>query len=124
ALGLALLALFLTGGFVLFRGTPSYYRRSTLTAAQQAEAATRAESKLSQMQNMAVDAHGSEVQKLRGVTQPTTFPGAMTFTFTDDALNPLFTNGAALTHWRDMFSQVVEEPMIVLQDRRIIFVGK
>ena len=40
ALGLALLALFLTGGFVLLHGTPSYYRKSLLTESQRAEAAT------------------------------------------------------------------------------------
>ena len=87
ALILALIALFLTGGFVLLRGTPAYYRVSTLTLEQRAQAAEHAESKLSQMQNIAVDAHGAEVQKLRGVTQPTTEPGATTFSFTDDELN-------------------------------------
>src|SRR4051812_35712729 len=110
ALGLALLALFLTGGFVLLRGTPSYYRRSTLTTQQRAEAATRAESKLSQMQNMAVDAHGAEVQKLRGVTQPTTLPGATTFSFSDDELNALFNKWAELNNWKDVLSRVVEDP--------------
>ena len=124
ALGMALLALFLTGGFVLLRGTPSYYRQSTLTPQQRAEAATRAESKLSQMQNMAVDAHGAEVQKLRGVTQPTTFPGATTFSFSDDELNALFNKWAELNNWKDVMSRIVEDPMIVLQDGRIILAGK
>jgi hypothetical protein len=124
ALGLSLLALFLTGGFVLFRGTPSYYKQSTLTPQQLAAAATRAESKLSQMQNMAVDARGAEVQKLRGVTQPTTFPGATTFSFTNDELNALFNKWSELHDWKDLLSRVVQQPMIVLQDGRIILVGK
>jgi hypothetical protein len=124
ALGMALLALFLTGGFVLLEGTPNYYRRSALTAEQRADAANRAESKLSQMQNVAVDAHGAEVQKLHGVTQPTTGPGATTFSFTDDELNALFNKWAELNNWKDILSRVVEDPMIVLNDGRIIFAGK
>ena len=124
ALGLALLALFLTGGFVLLRGTPSYYRRSVLTDEERAAAATRAESKISQMQNIAVDAHGAELQKLRGVTQPTTLPGATTFSFTADELNALFNKWAAVNHWDDLLSRVVQEPMIVLQDGKVIFAGK
>ena len=124
ALGMALLALFLTGGFVLLHGTPNYYRQSRLTAVQRAEAASRAESKLSQMQNIAVDAHGAELQKLRGVTQPTTSPGATTFSFTDDELNALFNKWAELNNWKDVLARVVEDPMIVLHDGRIIFAGK
>jgi len=124
ALGLALLALFLTGGFVLLRGKPSYYRQSTLTAEQKAQAATRAESKLSQLQNMAVDAHGAQVQKLRGVTQPATLPGATTFSFTDEELNALFNKWAEVNNWKAVLSPVVEDPMIVLQDSRIILAGK
>jgi uncharacterized protein YpmS len=124
ALGMALLALFLSGGFVLLRGTPSYYHQSTLTSQQRAEAATRAESKLSQMQNFAVDAHGAEVQKLRGATHPSAPPGVTTFSFTEDELNALFNKWADLHDWKDVLSRVVREPMIVLQDGRIIFAGK
>jgi hypothetical protein len=124
ALVMALIALFLTGGFVLLRGTPDYYRQSRLTDEQRAEAATRAELKISQMQNMAVDARGAELQRLRGVTQPTTLPGATTFSFTDDELNALFNKWAELYHWKDVFSSVVQDPMIALHDGRIIFAGK
>src|SRR3954464_13980319 len=90
ALVMALIALFLTGGFVLLRGTPTYYRASRLSAEQRAQAATRAESKISQMQNMAVDVRGSELQTRSGATRPSTMPGATTFSFTDDELNALF----------------------------------
>jgi hypothetical protein len=121
---MALLALFLTGGFVLLRGTPAYYKQSTLTVQQRADAASRAESKLSQMQNIAVDAHGAEVQKLRGAGQPSAIPGATTFSFTDDELNALFNKWADLHNWKDVLSRVVQEPMIVLQDGRIILAGK
>jgi hypothetical protein len=124
ALGMALLALFLTGGFVLLRGTPDYYRQSRLSAEQRAEAATRAESKISQMQNMAVDARGAEVQRLRGVTQPATMPGATTFSFTDDELNALFEKWSDLYSWKDVLSRVVQDPMIVLDDGRLILAGK
>lgn len=124
ALVMALIALFLTGGFVLLRGTPDYYRQSRLTDEQRAEAATRAESKISQMQNMAVDARGAELQRLRGVTQPTTSPGATTFSFTDDELNALFNKWAELYRWKDVLSRVVDDPMIVLHNGRIIFAGK
>src|SRR5437016_6021882 len=96
ALLLTLVALFLTCGFVLLRGTPAYYHQSRLSPEQRAEAASRAESKLSQMQNLAADAHGAEVQKVHGVTRPTAMPGATTFSFTDDELNALFNKWAEL----------------------------
>ena len=76
------------------------------------------------MQNIAVDAHGAEVQKLRGVTQPSAEPGATTFSFTDDELNALFNKWAELHGWKDVMSRFVEDPMIVLQNGRIIFAGK
>lgn len=124
ALIMALIALFLTGGFVLLRGTPAYYRQSRLSVEQRAQAATRAESKLSRMQNMAVDVHGADLQRRNGATQPATEPGATTFSFTDDELNALFNKWAELHNWKDLMSRVVEEPMVVLQDGRIILAGK
>lgn len=124
ALAMALVALFLTGGFVLLRGTPAYYRASRLSAEQRAEAATRAESKLSQMQNMAVDVRGAELRNLNGATRPAAIPGATTFSFTDDELNALFNKWAELNNWKEVMSRVVADPMVVLQDGRIILAGK
>src|SRR5438067_13307299 len=108
ALVLALLALFLTGGFVLLRGRPAYYHRSALSASQRADAAARAESKLSQMQNMAAEAHGAELQKLHGATRPATAPGAQTFSFSEDELNALFNKWADLYDWKQKLSRVVQ----------------
>jgi hypothetical protein len=123
ALVMALIALFLTGGFILLRGTPDYYRRTRLTAEQRAAAATRAEAKLTQMQNLATDLHGAELQARNGSTKPAAPPGATTFSFTDDELNALFNKWAELNNWKDLYERVVEDPMIILQDGKIIFAG-
>jgi hypothetical protein len=123
ALVMSLIALFLTGGFILLRGTPDYYRRTRLTAEQRAAAATRAEAKITQMQNLATDLHGAELQQRNGTTRPAAPPGATTFSFTDDELNALFNKWAELNNWKDLYERVVDEPMIILQDGKIIFAG-
>ena len=125
ALLMALAALFLTGGFVLLRGTPDFYRQSALNSEQRAEAAARAESKLSQMQNLASDAQGAEIQRRLGTTTtPATAPGARTFSFTDEELNALFNKWAELHNWKDLLQRTIDDPMIVLRNGQIIFAGK
>ncbi|HEX3357962.1 MAG TPA: hypothetical protein VHS31_13400 [Tepidisphaeraceae bacterium] len=124
ALVLSLVALFLAGGFVLLRGTPTFYRLSLLSPEQRADAAARAESKLSQMQNLAADTHGAEVRALNSATMPATLPGARTFIFTADEMNALFNKWADLHGWKDLLDRIVEDPMIALEDGRVIFAGK
>jgi hypothetical protein len=121
---MSLVALLLTGGFVLLRGTPGFYRQSLLSPEQRADAAARAESKLSQMQNLAADTHGAEVRALKSATMPAMLPGARTFKFTADEMNALFNKWADLHGWKDLLDRVVDDPLIALEDGRVIFAGK
>ncbi len=121
---MSLVALFLAGGFVLLRGTPGFYRESQLSPEQRADAAARAESKLSQMQNLAADTHGAEVRALKSATMPAMLPGARTFKFTADEMNALFNKWADMHGWKDLLDRVVEDPQIALEDGRVIFAGK
>jgi uncharacterized protein YpmS len=126
-LGLALLlsvtALFMVGGFALIRRTPDFYHHHLLTPAQRAAAAARAETKLTVMQNMVADSHGSEIQKLNGTA---TLPpqGARTFSFSDDELNSLFNKWSDLHDWRQFYERYIDDPIILLQPGRLILAGK
>jgi uncharacterized protein YpmS len=123
ALMLSVTALMLAGGFALIRRTPDFYHRSLLSPAQRAAAASRAETKLTAMENMVVDSHGSEI---RAINRATTVPqaGARTFTFTEDELNSLFNKWSDLHDWREVYQRFIDDPVIILQPGKIILAGK
>ncbi len=121
-------------GYWAFKGTPDYYHRPTLTAAERADAANRAIEKFRQGKEWANDVWVGEhrallVDSAGGAastspsTSPATRPGqSLTISFTETELNAFFQQWSA-DHWEGKFGQYVKDPAVVLRDGRLIIIG-
>lgn len=121
------------------------------TAAQREEFARAAENKLVAAQNWAAELHAGNVRANRAAvaaggtaataagagstSAPATKPGGHTTTaaaaadahlieFSQEELNSLFDKWSVLYGWREKYSEVLEEPRVVLRDGRLILAGR
>lgn len=121
-LALALVSVALLG-FTLLKGTPDYYILLDLSPEQRDAAAQRAEDTITRMQNLAAAARGAEI---RASTNPSARPvrEGTTFSFTQDELNSLFAKWSDKFGWRETYGRYLENPIIILQDNRVILAGR
>jgi hypothetical protein len=125
AMFLSLMALLSVGGFALLRKTPDFYHKIALSPAQREQAARRAETKFTQIQNLAADSHAAEVQAIsQSRPLPATNPQSWRFSFTDEELNALFHKWSQLNGWQDLYERYLDDPIIILQNGRLILAGK
>lgn len=113
-------------GIALFKGTPSWYRRSASTAGEMERFARAAENKLIVAQNWAellrADATRDAHLRSQGATSVPA-PRAQdshVIEFTQAEIDALFEKWSTLYNWRSRYGQYVDDPRVVLQDDRII----
>ncbi len=122
ALGLVLLAALAGGGFWLFHITPSWYRPLAHTAAQWAQAATRAEAKLLELRNWAAESHArlSATRSAQKNGAPTTAAVPVTISFEEEELNGFFDKWSRYAHWQQHYGKLIENPTLVLRNGSLI----
>jgi hypothetical protein len=126
---LLIIAILLTGvlavlaaSYYLMKGVPDWYHPRHQTAQQRDNAARSAEQKLADVQNWAADAQAAEIRARSG--RPATTPTSATVTFTEDELNAFFYKWAEFYHFQDRYGQYLSEPVLVLQDNRLILAAQ
>lgn len=126
---LLVIAILLTGvlavlgaGYYLMKGTPDWYRPRHQSAQEREVAARSAEQKLADVQNWAADAQAAETRARSG--RSTTTPTSATVTFSEDELNAFFYKWAEFYHFQDRYGQYLSEPVLVLQNDRLILAAQ
>ena len=114
------------GGFRMFKGAPDWYRHSTLSAADREILARRAFNKFADIQNAAALVRRDEIASLsRQATDAAAVPAAsIVVSFSDDELNAFFEKWASYANWKSNYDRYVNDPLIILQDDRLILAGK
>jgi hypothetical protein len=108
-----------------------------MTDSQRKAAADAAEDTLARIQNFAAGTRSDAIRSGAERAAPATMAGASasptpqslpaadsTFTFSQDQLNALFTKWSDAYGWRDVYQRYLTDPVVILQDGRIIFAGK
>lgn len=116
----------LGGSYYLMKGTPDWYHPRHQTAEQRADSARSAERKLADVQNWAADAQAAETRARSGratATMPAAATAA-TVTFTEDELNAFFYKWAEFYHWQERYGRYLSDPVLVLQDDRLILAAQ
>lgn len=111
-IGGALVALYLV------RAEPAFYHPVELTAEQREAAAQRATNKLATIQNQAARLHAASN------TRPTVNPDEITVSFTADELNSFFEKWSNFQNWKASYEPYLDDPVVILQDGRIILAGR
>jgi uncharacterized protein YpmS len=101
----------------LVRAEPTFYRPVELTAEQREAAAQRATNKLATIQNQAARLHAASN------TRPVS-PDEITVSFTADELNSFFDKWSNFQNWKASYQPYLDDPVVILQDGRIIFAGR
>jgi hypothetical protein len=96
-----------------------------MSPAQRQAAAQSAENKFTDIQNRAARLRAGE-RAARNLQQPpATRPAdAITIAFTEDELNAFFDKWSVFQNWKAAYDRYLEDPVVILQDGRIILAGK
>lgn len=126
-----LLVLAVCAGLVVRRlshSRPDWYPAAAWDKASMAAAARSVENKLTGVQNWAADSNANERNRQNGIK-----PGSPGYTaapepvkqlsFTEAELNAFFLKWDTDQGWKNHYSNYVEEPVLVLQDNRLILAG-
>jgi hypothetical protein len=117
------LVLAMGAGWHMLRGTPDWYQPGQISEAEREQAAQRLTNKLADLQNQAALARRDELDARRTATQPSA-ASTLTISFTEEELNAFFQKWSALHNWNSVYGRYLQDPVIVLQNRRIILAGK
>ena len=116
---------------MLFRAAPTWYRPLAMDPQRREAAAQRATNKLAMIQNEAArlrrDERLAERAASTSTTNPATIPAPgrpITVTFTEDELNAFFDKWAGWNDWKSKYQRYVEDPVVLLDDGRIVIAAK
>jgi uncharacterized protein YpmS len=119
-IALTLLLAVVLAGLWLIRAEPTFYRRVTLTPEQFEAAAQRATNKLATIQNQAARLHASPAATRNAVASGE----EITVSFTADELNAFFDKWSNFQNWKAGYQRYIEDPVVILQDGRIILAAR
>jgi hypothetical protein len=109
----------------LARSRPDWYPAQLLDQAARSAAARSVEDKLIGVQNWALDTNANERNRLGGITPSS--PGytpapdpVKHISFTEAELNAFFVQWDQAMHWKERYSEFIEDPVLALADDRII----
>jgi len=119
AIGLTLLVAVALTGLWMIRAEPAFYRPVTLTPEQREAAAQRATNKLATIQNQAARLHASAAS-----TRVVNAGDEITVSFTADELNAFFDKWSNFQNWKAGYQRYIEDPVVILQDGRIILAAR
>ena len=107
------------------RSRPDWYPVQLLDEASRGAAARSVEDKIVSMQNWALDTNANERNRKSGMRPDS--PGYIAapdpvkhISFSEAELNAFFTQWDDAMHWKDRYSEFVEDPVLALADNRII----
>ncbi len=114
---------------MLWRGQPQWYRPNAGTAEERRIAAQTAEKKFTDINNWASLQRAIEDSAAHGVRTGATAPstssaGELTVSFSEQELNAFLEKWSVMYNWRDRYSDIVTDPVVVLQKDRLILAGK
>jgi hypothetical protein len=114
------------GGVRMFKAAPDWYHRSSISAAQRELLARRAFNKFADIQNAAALSRRNEIaaQTNQGAGGAATLPASILVSFSDDELNAFFEKWANYANWKSNYDRYVGDPLIILQDQRLILAGQ
>lgn len=117
------------GSYYMLKGEPEWYRRPPLSPQAREEAAARAQTQFSRIEDLAVSLRAYEARRQKAIREGTTLPAEvlpkpLTVQLSEDELNAVFQQFAKIRGWDADLKQYMEDPMIVLQKDRIILGGK
>lgn len=119
-------------GYWMLRGTPTWYRRASMSPEERSAAARRAESKFRATYNFAARLQADEQKRIHATattnaaTRPSTAPSEedqFTTAFTDDELNAFFNKWSSLHRWDEHYGDYLADPAVVLQDGKLVLAG-
>jgi len=109
----------------LARSRPDWYPVQLLDGAARSAAARSVEDKLIGMQNWALDTNANERNRRSGIRPDS--PGYIAapdpvkhISFSEAELNAFFLQWDDAMHWKDRYSEFIEDPVLALADNRII----
>lgn len=120
---LILLLLAIGAGRQMLRGTPDWYQPRAISEVDREQAAQRLTNKLVDLQNRAAQARRDELVLQRDSSPPVE-PPLLDVSFSEEEINAFFQKWAALHDWKAIYGRHLSDPMIVLQNHRIILAGK
>jgi hypothetical protein len=124
-LGLAALAMYHFG----VRGTPDWWQRPQVSAAEQAEAANRADRKIMQTLSVVREMDAASRAQAAGADPSDRRPAAtqaaapLEVTFTEAELNGFFNKWDRLYGWTERYKDRITNPGVVIHDGRIVIAG-
>lgn len=116
------------GANVLRNRRPDWYPKDLPTPEAIAAASKSVTQKVQGLQGWAASSQAKEGRQAAGNVVPSGDPDGdpeptKTITFTEAELNAFFSQWGDQYHWGDKYSQYVKDPVLVLQDDRIIIAG-
>jgi uncharacterized protein YpmS len=112
-------------GVMLFRGTPEWYHPRQLDPAVWEQAAQSATNKLATIHNEAARIRRDERMAERSKDPaPTAATAPITVSFTEDELNAFFDKWAGWNEWKAKYESHITDPVILLDNGRIILAAK
>jgi uncharacterized protein YpmS len=109
------------GGIRLFKGIPEWYRRPAISAAWRELLAQRAFNKFANIQNAAALARRDTIA---GSSDPSAAGQSIVVSFTDDELNAFFEKWASYANWKSNYERYVKDPVVIVQESRIVLAGE
>ena len=109
----------------LARSRPNWYPVQLLDEASRSAAARSVEDKLIGVQNWALDTNANERNQQGGIRPgvPGYIPApdpVKHISFSEAELNAFFVQWDDAMHWKDRYSEFIEDPVLALEDNRII----
>jgi len=103
--------------------TPAYYHRLVMTDAQREEAARSATNKLADLQNAAAQIAATSRRRATQSTTDLPAAGPITVSFSGEELNAFFDKWATFLGWKKSYDPYIQDPVLVLEEGRLVFAG-
>jgi len=111
-------------GYWRLKVDPEWYHPVATDPEASRLAANRADQKVVETLNWAASAQAAETRRRLGSTRPADSASVKTISFSEEELNAFFAKWRTQNHWDDHYSAYLDDPMISLQDGRIVFAGR
>lgn len=126
---IAMLVAISAGSYYMLKREPEWYRRPPMTVQAREEAAARAQTQFSRIEELATSLRAYEARRQKAIREGTTLPAdempkPLTVRLTEDELNAVLQQFASVRGWDESLKQYMSDPTIVLQKDRLILGGK
>jgi hypothetical protein len=110
------------GSFRMFKGLPAWYPRPVVSPAEREVLARHAFNKFADIQNAAALARQEQIAG--EVNGSAIGPSPIVVFFSDDELNAFFEKWENYADWKTEYERYVDQPVIIIQENKIILAGR